>query len=254
MSRWKIRNRKTDYGTITLHWTLVVSLVVALVSGLRIATEAPDRAWINLLDRMLPSSSVWTAHMPAALVLVYGRCRLCDLYVALGPRPPRSARPRPNAWIVRQSARTLGRDQHRPILGVLRHLAVAARDRRPAIFRLHPSISLLRCTGLERGRFWLRRSARAGAFEARRKAATASHFPAGAPRASAAAARSDPAAHAAGRAHWTGDVTTDGDRADAGYGSDASARRPSAADAPARRGTTRSPCERPPVSPAATPT
>ena len=30
MSRWKIRNRKTDYGTIILHWTLVVSLVVAL--------------------------------------------------------------------------------------------------------------------------------------------------------------------------------------------------------------------------------
>jgi ethylbenzene dehydrogenase/cytochrome b561-like protein len=70
MSRRKIRNRKTDYGTIILHWTLVVSLVVALLSGLRIATEAPDRTWINLLDRMLPSSSVWTAHMPAALVLV----------------------------------------------------------------------------------------------------------------------------------------------------------------------------------------
>src|SRR5215471_19218907 len=72
MSRWrKIRNRKTDYGTIILHWTLVVSLLVALLSGLRIATEAPDRTWINnLLDGVLPRSAVWTAHMPAAVVLV----------------------------------------------------------------------------------------------------------------------------------------------------------------------------------------
>jgi Ethylbenzene dehydrogenase/Prokaryotic cytochrome b561 len=71
MSRWKrIRNRKTDYGTIILHWTLVVSLVVALLSGLRIATEAPDRTWINLLNGVLPRATVWTAHMPAAVVLV----------------------------------------------------------------------------------------------------------------------------------------------------------------------------------------
>jgi len=70
MSRRKIRNRKTDYGTIVLHWTLVGSLVVAVLTGLRIATEAPDRTWINALDGILPRSTVWTAHMPAAVVLV----------------------------------------------------------------------------------------------------------------------------------------------------------------------------------------
>jgi Ethylbenzene dehydrogenase/Prokaryotic cytochrome b561 len=62
--------RRTDYGTIILHWTLVASLVVALSSGLRIATETPGHAWVNLLDIVLPRSVVWTAHMPAAVVLV----------------------------------------------------------------------------------------------------------------------------------------------------------------------------------------
>ncbi len=68
-SRWTIRNRKTDYGTILLHWALVAALLVAFFSGLRIASEAPDRAWINLLDVILPRSAVWTGHMRAALVL-----------------------------------------------------------------------------------------------------------------------------------------------------------------------------------------
>jgi hypothetical protein len=70
MKRPKGRNRRTDYGTIALHWLLVGALMVAAVTGLRIASEAPDRTWINTLDLFLPRSMVWTAHMPAALVLV----------------------------------------------------------------------------------------------------------------------------------------------------------------------------------------
>jgi len=70
MSGSSVRDRKTDYGTIILHWTLVASLVVALLSGLRIATETPGHTWVNLLDIVLPRSVVWTAHMPAAIVLV----------------------------------------------------------------------------------------------------------------------------------------------------------------------------------------
>jgi Ethylbenzene dehydrogenase/Prokaryotic cytochrome b561 len=64
------RNRRTDYGTIVLHWALVGWLLVAFLSGLRIASETPDRTWINLLDSILPRSTVWTAHMPAGLALV----------------------------------------------------------------------------------------------------------------------------------------------------------------------------------------
>ena len=65
-----MKQRKTDYGTIILHWLLVAAIGVAFVSGLRIATEAPDRTWINLFDALLPRASVWTSHIEAAVVLV----------------------------------------------------------------------------------------------------------------------------------------------------------------------------------------
>src|ERR1700748_917653 len=69
MSRWRNRRRRTDYGTIVLHWTLVSSLVVSLVTGLRIARETPERTWMNAFDRVLPRATVWTAHIPAAVTL-----------------------------------------------------------------------------------------------------------------------------------------------------------------------------------------
>jgi hypothetical protein len=69
MSGRPIRSRKTDYGTIILHWSLVSAFAFALVSGLKIAAESPNRTWINLLDPVLPGTTVWALHMRAALVL-----------------------------------------------------------------------------------------------------------------------------------------------------------------------------------------
>jgi hypothetical protein len=65
-----VRRRRTDYGTIILHWLLVAAFGIALFSGLRIAAEAADRTWINLFDVVLPSTNVWIPHMQAAVVLV----------------------------------------------------------------------------------------------------------------------------------------------------------------------------------------
>jgi hypothetical protein len=65
-----MRTRRTDYGTIILHWLLAAATVVAFITGLRIATEAPDHAWLNNIDLLLPRSHVWTWHIPAAVVLV----------------------------------------------------------------------------------------------------------------------------------------------------------------------------------------
>jgi hypothetical protein len=65
-----VRHRKTDYGTIILHWLLVAAFGIALLSGLRIATEAPGRGWINLFDVVLPRESVWVAHMQASVALL----------------------------------------------------------------------------------------------------------------------------------------------------------------------------------------
>jgi len=65
-----VRRRKTDYGTIVLHWLFVAATAVAFLTGLRIATEAPGRTWINLFDLVLPRSDVWVPHMQAAVVIV----------------------------------------------------------------------------------------------------------------------------------------------------------------------------------------
>lgn len=48
----------------------MAAFAVALVTGLRIATETPDRTWLNWFDALLPRDSVWIAHMQAAVVLV----------------------------------------------------------------------------------------------------------------------------------------------------------------------------------------
>jgi hypothetical protein len=65
-----VRRRKTDYGTVMLHWLLVAATGVAFLSGLRIATEAPDRTWINFFDIVLPRTHVWGAHMFSSVVLI----------------------------------------------------------------------------------------------------------------------------------------------------------------------------------------
>jgi hypothetical protein len=61
---------KTDFGTVVLHWTLVALLVASILTGLRIATVSPDdMVWVHALDAVLPSTAVWTIHMPAAVAL-----------------------------------------------------------------------------------------------------------------------------------------------------------------------------------------
>lgn len=62
--------RKTDYGTIILHWLLVAAISVAVLTGLRIATEGPYHLWVNELDAFLPRTHVWVPHMQSAVVQV----------------------------------------------------------------------------------------------------------------------------------------------------------------------------------------
>jgi cytochrome b subunit of formate dehydrogenase len=67
--RVRDRIRKTDFGTILLHWILVVTLVLSIGTGLRIAMDSPEHAWLVAFDAVLPLYKVWTLHIPAALVL-----------------------------------------------------------------------------------------------------------------------------------------------------------------------------------------
>jgi cytochrome b subunit of formate dehydrogenase len=63
--------KKTDLGTILLHWTLVALLVMAVATGLRIALDGPhDLHWLHAWDFLLPQSIVWTAHVPVGAALV----------------------------------------------------------------------------------------------------------------------------------------------------------------------------------------
>ena len=62
--------RKTDYGTIILHWVLVGGIGVTLVTGLRMATEGPDHLWLNAFDSFLPRTHVWVPHIWASVILV----------------------------------------------------------------------------------------------------------------------------------------------------------------------------------------
>src|SRR6266851_4177823 len=69
MPRPKERVRKTDFGTILLHWILVITLTMSIVTGLRIAMDSPEHSWLIALDGFLPLYTVWTLHIPAALIL-----------------------------------------------------------------------------------------------------------------------------------------------------------------------------------------
>jgi Ethylbenzene dehydrogenase/Prokaryotic cytochrome b561 len=63
-------SKRTDYGTIVFHWLLAASLVLAIGTGLRIATESAAHAWIIKLDPLLPQAAVWTGHLQAAIGLL----------------------------------------------------------------------------------------------------------------------------------------------------------------------------------------
>jgi len=62
--------KKSDYGTVILHWLLVGALAVATTTGLRIAGETPGRDWINVFDPLLPKAAVWTEHLQSAVMLI----------------------------------------------------------------------------------------------------------------------------------------------------------------------------------------
>jgi hypothetical protein len=70
MARSPARIRRTDIGTIVLHWVLVITLVFSVGTGLRIAMDSPEHAWLVAFDAILPLYIVWTRHIPAAVILV----------------------------------------------------------------------------------------------------------------------------------------------------------------------------------------
>ncbi|MEM9794865.1 MAG: ethylbenzene dehydrogenase-related protein [Pseudomonadota bacterium] len=64
--------RKTDAPTVFLHWALFATLVVSLLTGLRIGADRTDAAWARWLDPILLQGNVivWHAWAATALGLV----------------------------------------------------------------------------------------------------------------------------------------------------------------------------------------
>jgi cytochrome b subunit of formate dehydrogenase len=61
--------KKTDAGTVFLHWALAIALIVLVLTGLRIAADSASNSWLLAFDIILPKKIVWTAHIPAGIGL-----------------------------------------------------------------------------------------------------------------------------------------------------------------------------------------
>jgi Ethylbenzene dehydrogenase/Prokaryotic cytochrome b561 len=62
--RW---TRKTDTGTVVLHWLLVATLTVSTVTGLRIASDGQSAALAKFFADFLPSHNIWFFHIIAGI-------------------------------------------------------------------------------------------------------------------------------------------------------------------------------------------
>jgi hypothetical protein len=63
------RRPTTDSGTVVIHAIFVVSFVVLVFTGLRIASDDPAAAWLAVLDPILPVEDLWYRHLTAAVIL-----------------------------------------------------------------------------------------------------------------------------------------------------------------------------------------
>ena len=62
------RRPTTDSGTALMHAVLVVSFVILLLTGVRIASDDPAATWLSIFDVVLPMENVWFRHLTSALV------------------------------------------------------------------------------------------------------------------------------------------------------------------------------------------
>src|SRR5918993_4103364 len=60
---------KSDLGTVVAHWGAVGTLVVSLLTGLRIAADALDSRLAAAVSHWLPAGEIWSIHIPAGLPL-----------------------------------------------------------------------------------------------------------------------------------------------------------------------------------------
>jgi cytochrome b561 len=63
---------RSDVGTILLHWSLAIAIVVSLLTGLRFSADAENSVFASSLEIILPQGEMWTWHFYSALVVLGG--------------------------------------------------------------------------------------------------------------------------------------------------------------------------------------
>ncbi|MFN3745874.1 MAG: ethylbenzene dehydrogenase-related protein [Hyphomicrobiaceae bacterium] len=65
-----VPRRTTDVGTVIIHAALVLSFLIVVGTGLRIATDNPTTEWLIALDPILPTENLWYRHLLSGLVFM----------------------------------------------------------------------------------------------------------------------------------------------------------------------------------------
>jgi len=67
----EIDTPRSDFGTILIHWIVVVAALVSLVTGIRIAADAPGAVIADFLEPIAPNGEVWSFHIFAGLTFAF---------------------------------------------------------------------------------------------------------------------------------------------------------------------------------------
>ncbi|HEX2257923.1 MAG TPA: ethylbenzene dehydrogenase-related protein [Afifellaceae bacterium] len=61
---------RSDVGTVILHWVAAIAMIASLLTGLRIAADAPFAPVAAWLSPVLPQGQIWTWHFAAGLTVL----------------------------------------------------------------------------------------------------------------------------------------------------------------------------------------
>ncbi|MCW2315088.1 cytochrome b subunit of formate dehydrogenase [Rhodoblastus acidophilus] len=64
------KKKRTDTGTVILHWLLAVSLALSVLTGLRFAVDMPDTGYLSIVAPYLPVAKIWIIHILAGVTLI----------------------------------------------------------------------------------------------------------------------------------------------------------------------------------------
>ena len=64
------KKKRTDAGTVVLHWSLAVCLALSVLTGLRFAVDMPDTGYLDAISPWLPVAKIWILHIVAGVGLM----------------------------------------------------------------------------------------------------------------------------------------------------------------------------------------